>query len=351
MRWKQGEYQALSKLSPIAQELILPIIEVAEIGFDFESRTYCKTIDEHLFPFAKRVKDKWGKKECFVDIRHLGTSNLMSDGQHPATFVFDDLRLKGVFATPVIGMNLDSQYQGAINKIITLDGRGLCLRVNIEEVVKVNFNSAIQNLIRSCGVAIEQSDLIIDLRAPNFEPLGGFADLLSNIITKLPNLDLWRSLGIISTSFPSSLSGLRPGLSTIPRNEWLLYKLLLTNLKKQGVRLPSFGDYAINHPDQLLVDMRLVKPNASVRYAINDGWLIAKGQNVRDYGFAQYEDLCRKVAESSYFSGQGFSAGDGYIRSCANNQSSTGNLTTWRWVGTNHHIEMVARDAANLSAS
>jgi hypothetical protein len=351
LRWKQGEYQALSKLSPIAQELILPVIEVAEIGFDFESRTYCKTIDEHLFPFAKRVKEKWGGKECFVDIRHVETSSSMSDGQHPATFVFTDLRLKGVLATPVIGMNLDSTYQGAIHKVVTEDGRGLCIRVKIEEVVKVNFNSSIQNLISTYCLAIEQCDLIIDLRAPNFEPIDGFAGLLSNVIAKLPNLNLWRSITIVSTSFPSTLSGINPGLLIIPRNEWRLYKLLVTNLKKLGARLPSFGDYAINHPDQLQMDMRLMKPNASVRYTINDDWLIAKGKNVRDYGYAQYEDLCRMVIESNYYSGQGFSAGDEYILSCANKIASTGNLTTWRWVGTNHHIEMVARDAANLSAS
>ena len=349
--WKQGEYQALSKLSSIAQDSIIPLIEVAEIGFDFQSGTCCKTIDEHLYHFAKRVRDKWGKKECLVDIRHIGSSKLMANGQHPGTFVFDDLRSKGVLATPVIGIILDPQFQFAINQVISIDGRGLCLRVNIEEVAKVSFDNLMQNLIKSYGLAIEQCDLIIDLRAPNFEPLDGFAGLLTNIIRNLPNLDLWRSIGIIGTSFPPSLGGLKPGISIIPRNEWLLYKLLEANLKGHGIRVPSFGDYAINHPDQLPLDMRLVKPNASVRYTIKDNWLIVKGQNVRDYGYTQYEELCQMVVKSNYYCGQQFSTGDEYIFACSKNQVSTGNLTTWRWVGTNHHIEMVARDVANLAAS
>jgi hypothetical protein len=351
LRWKQGEYQALNKLSSIAQDSIMPLIEVAEIGFDFESRTCCKTIDEHLYPFAKRVRDKWGKKECFVDIRHIGASKLMANGQHPGTFVFDDLRSKGVLATPVTGMILDPQFQAAVHQVVSVDGRGLCLRVNIEEVAKVSFDSSMHNLIRRYGLAIEQCDLIIDLRAPNFEPLDGFTGLLLNIIRNLPNLELWRSIGIIGTSFPTSLSGLKKGTSIIPRDEWRLYKLLEADLKEHGIRVPSFGDYAINHPDQLSVDMRIVKPNASVRYTINDKWLIAKGQNVRDYGFAQYEELCQMVVESNYYCGQQFSMGDEYIFACANNQVSKGNLTTWRWVGTNHHIEMVVRDVANLAAS
>lgn len=351
LRWKQGEYQALSKLSANTQNSILPLIEVAEIGFDFESRTNSKTIDEHLDPFAKRVKDKWGKKECLVDIRHVVSSKIMANGQHPGTFVFDDLRSKGVLATPVIGMVVDPQSQTAVRQTISIDGRGLCFRVNIEEVVKVGFDNSMKDLIKSYGLAIEQCDLIIDLRAPNFEPLDGFTGLLSTIIRNLPNLDLWRSIGIIGTSFPPSLSGLKPGTSIIPRNEWRLYKLLEANLKENGIRVPSFGDYAINHPDLLSLDMRLVKPSANVRYTIKDNWLIAKGNNVRDNGFDQYEKLCKMVVESNSYSGKQFSAGDEYIFACANNQVSKGNLTTWRWVGSNHHIEMVARDVAILAAS
>ena len=351
LRWKQGEYQGLYKLSAITKDLIKPLIEVAEIGYDFESRTPAKTIDVHLNLFAKRVKDKWGKKECFVDMRLILASGLMANGQHPGSFIFDDLGARGVLATPVIGMILDPQFHAAIQQVVTRDGRGLCLRINIEEVVKPSFDNSVQNLINNLGVDIEQCDFIIDLGAPNFEPIDGFANLLVNIIKNLPNLELWRSFGIIGTSFPPSLSGLKFGTTIIPRNEWHLYNVLIGNLRKLGKRVPSFGDYAINHPDILTVDMRFVKPSANVRYTINNKWLIAKGQNVRDYGYGQYKDLCCSIVESEYYCGQQFSKGDEYIYACAHDEEPTGNLSTWRWVGTNHHIEIVARDVAKLAAS
>ena len=59
-------------------------------------------------------------------------------------------------------------------------------------------------------------------------------------------------------------------------------------------------------------------------------------------------DHCATVLDSGFFCGADFSAGDEYIEGCAAGTMSTGSLTTWRWVGTNHHIEKVARDVASL---
>jgi hypothetical protein len=79
--------------------------------------------------------------------------------------------------------------------------------------------------------------------------------------------------------------------------------------------------------------------------------LIAKGKNVRDYGFSQFRDLCRLILTSEEFEGSAYSLGDQYIEECASGAGSTGNLTTWRWVGTNHHLAKVVRDVSSLSAT
>ncbi|NMC46567.1 MAG: hypothetical protein GYA52_06995 [Chloroflexi bacterium] len=341
-----GEYQAISKLSPSTKDSIIPLIEVAEIGYDFENKKVSKTLDEHLISFAKRVKEKWGRKGCFIDIQLIEPYGLMSSGYHPARFIFEDLRLKNICAIPVICLNMDPQVLDEFINIVDIDKKGLCIRVNVEEIVKGNFSISIGNLINKFGLRCDQCDLIIDLQTPNFEPLDRFANLLVNIIKNIPNLNYWRTLVIIGTSFPPTLGGLKTGISTLPRSEWCLYEQLFNNLKKDGVRVPVFGDYAINHPEVLLLDMRLVKPNASIRYSINNEWLIVKGVNVRDYGFSQYGKLCKLIIEMVEYCGPEFSAGDQYIDACANGEASTGNLTTWRWVGTNHHIEKVVRDLA-----
>jgi hypothetical protein len=138
----------------------------------------------------------------------------------------------------------------------------------------------------------------------------------------------------------------------IPRYEWQLYKALVNALKKASLRLPAFGDYVINHPKLLEIDPRIANPSATIRYTIDNSWYIVKGKNVRDkkFGFKQYRNLCRQVLASGYYCGLDFSWGDNYIQECASGTGKTGNLSTWRQVGTNHHIEKVTRDIASFYA-
>ena len=96
------------------------------------------------------------------------------------------------------------------------------------------------------------------------------------------------------------------------------------------------------------MDMRFVKPKASLRYTIDGAFLIVKGRNVRDYKYGQYRTMCEEVINSVHYKGETFSTGDKYIYECALGTESTGQLTTWRWVGTNHHIELLVEDIANM---
>jgi len=351
LRWKQGEYQALLRLSSAIKSVLVPLIEVSEIGYDFEARTDNKTVDDHLSTFPKRVGEKWGTRPCFVDMHLIAESERMNTGEHPFAFVFDGLRLRGVSAIPVVRFEQDLACKAAIQSIVAQDKRGLCLRVNIEDAAKPNLALTLKSLLQSYHQKVEICDFILDLRAPNFDPIEGFGGVLHTIIANLPDRERWRSFTIIGTAFPSSMAEIGLGPSIKPRGEWKLYKFLVDNLRSSDIRIPTFGDYGINHPDVLALDMRIIKPSATVRYTIDDNWLIVKGLNVRDNGGGQYRQLCQSVISSGHYCGQPYSMGDKYIYDCAQGTVSTGNLTTWRWVGTNHHLTKVVRDVANLSGS
>ncbi len=351
LRWKQGEYQAVMRLSSQAKAMITPLIEVPEIGFDFETRQASKSIDDHLEPFAKRVRKKWGTAPFFADFRIINPNDRMADGSHPIRYLLNDLRYKGAKSIPVVRPGDDSEYQRAAGEAADKDGRGLCIRMNLASVSRADLQTSAKNLLDVCNVSIEETDFIIDLQAPNFEPVEIFTDLLENLIRGLPYRDRWRSLGVIGTSFPISMAEVRMGFNILPRHEWALYKALVRRLEMNGMRIPIFGDYAINHPQLIQMDMRLVKPFSSLRYTIRDNWLIGRGKNVRDHGFGQYQFLCDTLVNSNYFEGSEFSVGDKYIDDCAKENASTGNLTTWRWVGTNHHIERIVTDFATQNDS
>lgn len=352
IRWKQGEYQALHNLSNQTKKSITPLIEVPEIGFDFETRRPAKSIDEHLAPFAERVRKKWGTRSCFVDTRLIEPAKRMAHRQHPLTFIFDALRAEKCRAIPLTGLDRDDELQNAVREVIKKDKLGMCVRLDIEEAAKPNLTTLIGSLLKKVSLKMTECDLVVDLGAPNFEPLSGFTNLIVNqIVRNIPSLSRWRTFTLCGTSFVSTMAELKLGQNTLPRFEWQLFTRVAKSLGAAGFRLPTFGDYAISHPDVLSLDMRLVKPSATIRYTADESWFIVKGPNVRDNGYTQYRAHCLTVINSPYYLGPTFSYGDQYIEDCASGSAGTGNLTTWRTVGTNHHLEKVVVDISNWFGS
>lgn len=351
LRWKQGEYQAVVHLSALARSLITPLIEVPEIGYDFEKQRESKTVDEHLSPFAKRVIQKWGTHHCFVDFIHVPSDGLFSGRRDRVAAVLDELRSSGGQVTPVTGLARGTEYQAAMKRVVGRHKFGLCMRVSLQEAARPTLKGSVGDLLGAVGLRAEECDLVLDLGAPNFVPVRGFAKTIKRIIGSVPYLARWRTFTILGTSFPSTMAEITRSPAVIPRHEWLLYKELVADLGASHSRRPTFGDYTINHPEVIALDMRLLKPSATIRYTTDDAWLIVKGTNVRDNKFGQYRDHCRTVLGSPAYLGAEFSEGDAYIAACAAGRVGTGNLSVWRRVGTSHHLEKVARDISSLFGS
>ena len=79
LRWRMGEYQALSRLSDEAKARVVPFIVVPEIEFDFEEWAPKKTVQEHVEPFAKRFKQKWGMRPAWIDVHPKINTEIMDD--------------------------------------------------------------------------------------------------------------------------------------------------------------------------------------------------------------------------------------------------------------------------------
>lgn len=344
LRWKQGEYQSVMRLAPEMRSRLLPLIEVPEIGYDFETQTLTHTLDEHLEPFPKRVADKWGKDRCLVDIGLVdGPDAKMNDEAHPATYIFTVLQQLGVSAVPVLRLSQESRSLRHLSEMVHMGSRGMCLRLSLVEATSVSVGQQIDDLLAHIGERSSNCDLVLDLEAPNFDPIEGFAGLLVDTIRCLPRLDSWRTLTLLGTSFPSTMAEVSRGLSRIERKEWLLYHAVVDGLTGLGERTPQFGDYAIAHPAVVQIDFRKVTPAASVRYAAATHWLIAKGQSDRHTSREQYRALCRSIVGTAEYDGPDYCAGDRHIFECAAGTGSTGSLSTWRWVGTNRHLTKVVR--------
>jgi len=346
LKWKQGEYQALSRLTNTVKDRLTPLIEIPPIGFDFETGRDRETIDDHLGDFGRRLKAKWHSRFCLVDTQYIRQATRTVDGRHFIEKVFEDARIEKCHAIPVVGLSNDSQSLAATAMVVRTDRRGVALRLTLPDFDRSNLAAEIGRVLTSLGVGYADTDLIIDQGASTFRPTSAFVRMMLALVGMIPMFNRWRTFTIVGTSYPDTISRLEsPFPKLIPRQEWITYRALVNQLGS-GTRIPTFGDYAVAHPDPVELDMRIVKPFAKLRYTIDESWHIGKGATVRTHGFGQYQSLCKQLMAQPYFDGRGYSAGDDYIADCAAGTVPTGNLTTWVWVSTNRHLTKVVSDLA-----
>jgi hypothetical protein len=88
--------------------------------------------------------------------------------------------------------------------------------------------------------------------------------------------------------------------------------------------------------------------SANIRYTEAEQWLVLRGRSIARFGFEQYHALSAFLIRHQAFRGRDFSWGDGYIFECAGEVETSGNASTWRRVGTSHHLAVVLNQLASL---
>lgn len=348
LRWRLGEYQALWRLSSAVKDRIVPLITIPPVEFDFELRQPKKSCHEHVYPFVERYREKWGPRLAWIALDPEIASGRMDDGSHVFDFVFDGLRLKESVAIPALWLAADSDTMNATSRAIGHDNYGAAVLLRLEDLMIGNPRKAIVSFAASLGIGLDELDVIIDLRAPNFEPYAAFANALVAALKRLGDLHDVRTLVLLGTAIPDSFAHLAKGSDEIPRHDWLFFKTFMTKLPA-GMRRPLYGDHTIVHPDFKAQDMRLVKAAGKIVYTAPETWATRKGGAFRDNPAQMHTHCERVVAEPAFaFRGAGFSYGDKYIADCAVKAESPSSLSRWKDVAINHHITTVADDLATL---
>ncbi|MDT7705851.1 MAG: hypothetical protein QOG20_1458 [Pseudonocardiales bacterium] len=106
------------------------------------------------------------------------------------------------------------------------------------------------------------------------------AELSSMVLQTLQHAEAWRSLTLAGGSFPENLSQIdKHRLTRLPRLEWRLFAEVCSEAADAGLHMPTFGDYAVAHPDPTSADIdpRVMSISAGLRYTIDGEWLVAKG--------------------------------------------------------------------------
>jgi hypothetical protein len=350
LKGRAGEYGALREMAPKVKAGLTPLIEVPPIPWDFERGEPDKTVDQHLERLSSKIVQSWGvQRPLFLDLLWIAPDERMANGDHPLTHIFGTAREDGLQLIPVTGLVRGEEYQSSCRDVIAEDARGVCIRLQKEDFEESDDLCAqVAELLNELCVPASAADLVLDLRSLASDEGNILRAAIPILVRSIPDLDVWRSFTLAGTAFPENLIELPPStFSMIPRLEWIIWRNLIARARIP--RLPSFGDYAVASPQPSEVDPRIMRPSASIRYTTDDAWLIPKARNLRDFGFAQFHDICRNLIGRPEYSGPEFSWGDRYIDECANRRVGTGNLTTWRKVGTSHHLACVTHQIASLA--
>jgi hypothetical protein len=360
LRWKQAERFALRYLHEEDRKRITPLIELTPQTF--KSRKTAERVSTPLDPAqvihqeAKKLLESCANFPFFLDLRHVAVDVVRTHGKVHAFEYFAEIgRSYKLALVPVTGLSRTKEYQASVATIVKDDKRGICLRLTPAEIIDASFASHIRALLKSLRLTEDAVHLLVDYEAS--DPVAPSVELL---LAAIPNLSKWQTLSVASGAFPPDLQGFEPGNRRIPRTDWLAWKNAVSTAKNT-LRKPSFSDYTIQY-GLYKEPVEGCNPSVSVRYTLDEEWLIMRGDAVRGkatshsqemrpgreqwHGHAQL--LCD---DENLFYGEGFSWGDAFIHEKSLDSKNYGSHEIWLRAGINHHMTVVSRQIANLGVS
>ncbi len=364
LKGKQGELNALLNTDPKLFPFFTPLIEVPPIPSEYpegqDTPTPAKSIDDHIKLVAKGfTKALKGLPSVFVDGYYIELEEELADGKSPIDALFEALRTAKIPFIPTIGLDRVEDYADSVGVAVAIDKRGVCLRLVESDIESfTELGAQVASLLKVLKVSPKQVDLLID-----FGPKVPQKSALPFMLDALPDIENWRTLTVASSSFPSSMMALKKNsIEELDRDEWLAW-LSVRSKKKATKRIPTFGDYSINHPILSEINPRIMQMSPNIRYTDDLIYVVAKGQaqprkkkkptpedelaRAQLAPSVQYPKLAAAIKKHPGWKKAKFSWGDMFIDKCSRKEC-VGNSTDWRSVGTCHHIAAVVQQIANL---
>jgi hypothetical protein len=355
LKAKMGELGAVKDLAQEIRQQLRPLIEVTAPPFDYVEGRYDRSVSEHLEGVADRLVDSLaGVDSVFVEIpeRFDSADEVLGPSTDDLVKFFATLRDAAITAVPIVRPGSTAARQAAIAEL-QLGQSAIRATLDTLAPEKPADLTQLNRLVSRVLADGSPVTLIVDLRSVGESAHIGASQwrhLINGTLRDLSRAEEFRNVSIVASSFPRDLRDVTPGIdASLPRTEWRIWDSLVSS-QNRGFPF-MYGDYPISHPELNEIDPRQMRMSANIRYTAEDHWVLVKGRNVRDYGYGQFRELAKVLVERPEYSGRDFSWGDGFIWDCAHGDTGTGNATTWRKVGTNHHLTLVARQLSTLTGT
>lgn len=350
---KAGELNALRQASPQTWSRLTPIIEV--VGPPHPgSAPFTR---QRIHDWVKRVYEALDGRTCFLDVLRLSPNHRvdMVGGDQPVLSVIHAMaRTRGIPFVPVLRPSDVPATIAQVAGAAACDGRGVALRVPLLGTVSADgapTETLIEEVLDKVQVGVSGTDLLMDLRYIDEDAEIDIEYLVATIY-ELVAIGSWRGVVLLGTTMPRSFGGgivVAGTVGRLPRKEWLLWSELR---RSRIARLPTYGDYAIQHPDPPLDAAEGQLPlglRAAIRYTHDAVTVIPRAKAPRSTeGQEQYRQLCRLLVQQPEFDGRDYTWGDGQIADCAEDACEPGWEDHWRGAGTSHHLRLVVDQLAGV---
>lgn len=321
LRSKAGEANALKHLAEAAKERLFPIIHL---------------VSNPPAGVNPKLVQAWSDRSLAVDgLYNFGLTGTASAFNSTCDF----LRQNGVAAVPCIECDSDVRYIGAAKKYITSRHPAF--------VVKAGFNQLknLRSWMTSHGLDAKNADLVVTAGHVASFP-EDFADFVVYQLSQyFSSPGPWRSVSLASSAAPKDYSKLQVGRNDVPRLDWSLWNHVRSKLPVHF----DYGDYGIAHPDlNEPPGVAMVRASVSVRYTIEDKWIILKGNPTTGPKgqpmSTQYHKHAKELRADPNFGKLIDCHGDNRIIQIVSRSTSggSGSRATWVEIGVNRHLSFVS---------
>lgn len=231
LRWKRGERVGVQHLTQAAKARVAPMFLLGSEQFKIKAATKTAAAVAAPLAFAQEISQSWGAGVFFLDCSSLSP---LPGQPHPLVLIGGSLRAAGLAMIPVANLGATPLYMAAVQNVDSLDNRGVCLRIDMQEAFSVS------NWLHQWPIPTGRTDLVIDF-GENVSTAAALGGLLDTMFQSINVHGVWRSVTLAGTSMPQNFTGFTAGQHLIPRVEAQLWNRLTALPLSYQL---DFGDFA-----------------------------------------------------------------------------------------------------------
>ncbi len=288
----------------------------------------------------------WAGSRLLLDAGLLATELELRDSFGAVGYSIAAAVEQGIAATPVVRLDDGPLARQDAATWHSDTRRGIAVRLSAEDLDEdaEDIDEALTEILQKLSDDRRDADLVLDLG-----PVVGDlmvrpgSRVVADVLRALTGAEEWREVIMSAGAFPADLTAYPARVLGEPvRYDAAIYDQL--RQRKRVPRQPVFGDYAVASP--VLVTGLPYRAALQLRYTVADKWLVVKAALNDPRGHTQFYDVCETIARHPDFVGAALGRADARIADPRG--EGPGNASTWREIGTTHHLDYLVQRITTL---